>query len=543
MANRHPGVRRCAPTSPGRIRGQALVLTVALLGVLCLGALLLFNTGQSVNAKLRLTNAVDAAAYSVAAEQARAMNFAAYMNRGRVANEVAVAQMVSMHSWTNNLHTHVGMFDVAFSELVKIPIIGLAFVPLQVIYKAAREALNAVRTPALMKGYGAVVAALDVLDGFYADSAAQVIREATTVDRAELAREVLVRNDPAAEFVPAGLDYLLDTQLAAARSDFIEHHDLPERTSPGMDRYRNVVMESRDELARDRNARMRIGDPNNYSFDFPIPIGGFELRNENWVVSEGGTDMVEYDRWAALDTTSFDIEVEAFVYVGRCVPILGCVRVKKTLAEGEIKTPMGHGGAQAVESAAGQRFRPGINDDAGFSSFYETMASGRPAHYAPYNGVRGLPGLAAENEPAVTNFVYGDRNARRGDEFLEDYEGLRAYHDVRAARARAPDDGPVFTVYARSAEDRVRTSDVIGVGGGEGTATHLAGAADGGAYTALASAQVYFARPTALQRFRRVFRRGAFPGGEAGSLFSPYWQARLVDTPDDARAALGIQTP
>ena len=534
-----PRHRHRRPGAAARIRGQALVLTVALLGVLCVGALLLFNTGQTVNAKVRLVNATDAAAYSVAAEQARAMNFAAYMNRGRVANEVAIAQAVSMHSWVNNLHTHAGMFEFVFARLSEIPLIGVAFVPLRAVYLAVKEVLNAVRTPALMPVLEGMVQALDTLDGFYADAAAEVIANATSLDRAELAREVLVRNDPAAEFVPAGRAHLLDTQLVAARRDFLQHHHLPERTSAGMDRYRNVVMESRDQFSRNRHAKAQIGDSNNYDFSIlPVPIGGFELRNENFIVSEGGTDMVDYDRWAALDTTSFDIEVEAYLYVGRCIPIVGCVRVRRSLIEVEFKQPMGYGGAQAVTSEDGQRFRPGINDDGGFLSLYE------PHMYAPYNGVRGPPSWLAEYEPAVTNPVYGDRNARRGDEYLEDYRGLRPYDDVRSDRAATLDDGPVFTVYARSAQDRVRTSDVAGIGGGAGTDTHLAGAAADGAYTALASAQVYFARPVGLERFRRVFRGGARDReAEAGSLFSPYWQARLVDTPPASRAALGIETP
>ena len=44
--------------------------------------------------------------------------------------------------------------------------------------------------------------------------------------------------------------------------------------------------------------------------------------------------------------------------------------------------------------------------------------------------------------------------------------------------------------------------------------------------TALASAQVYFDRPRQLTAFSR-----ADGLRELGSLFSPYWQARLVDTP------------
>ncbi|WP_049623382.1 hypothetical protein [Frateuria defendens] len=49
--------------------------------------------------------------------------------------------------------------------------------------------------------------------------------------------------------------------------------------------------------------------------------------------------------------------------------------------------------------------------------------------------------------------------------------------------------------------------------------------------TALASAQVFFSRP------RTLFPRSTEADyRELGSLFSPYWQARLVETPATARA-------
>src|SRR5690606_29071692 len=98
-ANRRlPAVRRQA--------GQAMVLFMVLAGVLRLDTLLPSKPRQAVNKRVTLTNTADAAAYSVAVQQARVMNFAAYTNRARIANEVAVDQMVSLWSWMNMIHTH-----------------------------------------------------------------------------------------------------------------------------------------------------------------------------------------------------------------------------------------------------------------------------------------------------------------------------------------------------------------------------------------------------------------------------------------------------
>jgi hypothetical protein len=83
-----------------RQAGQALVLTLAFVASVMLAWILVFNVGQTVNAKLRLNAAADAAAYSAAAWEARSLNYQAYLNRAIVANEVAIAQLVSLRSWS-----------------------------------------------------------------------------------------------------------------------------------------------------------------------------------------------------------------------------------------------------------------------------------------------------------------------------------------------------------------------------------------------------------------------------------------------------------
>ncbi len=50
--------------------GQALIAALALLAGMLGAFVLVFNTGQLVNDKIRLTNAVDAAAYSAALSSA-----------------------------------------------------------------------------------------------------------------------------------------------------------------------------------------------------------------------------------------------------------------------------------------------------------------------------------------------------------------------------------------------------------------------------------------------------------------------------------------
>ena len=149
---------------PRRQRGQALPLALIFLLVLCVGLVVTFNTGQVVNKKVELTNAADAAAYSVAAEQARAWNLAAYMNRGRVANEVAIAQAVSLNSWL----TQINVSAVNIKRVVRfIPYVGQA---IAAALQAADQAMRAMRA-GLRAGTEVYITALDSANAVYAGAA------------------------------------------------------------------------------------------------------------------------------------------------------------------------------------------------------------------------------------------------------------------------------------------------------------------------------------------------------------------------------------
>ncbi|MFK8078032.1 MAG: pilus assembly protein TadG-related protein [Granulosicoccus sp.] len=80
-------------------QGQVLPLGLALLALTMLGVFVLYNTGQVATDKMKLANTADAAALSGALIQARALNFQAYSNRAMVANQVSIAQAVTLDSW------------------------------------------------------------------------------------------------------------------------------------------------------------------------------------------------------------------------------------------------------------------------------------------------------------------------------------------------------------------------------------------------------------------------------------------------------------
>ena len=109
--------RRAAPAADSRRRGQVLPLGLVFLVICCAALLFMFSAGKVVDEKLTVTNAADAAAYSAGIAHARSLNYEAYVNRAIIANELAIAQAVSMVSWVR--YFEQGVYNVAtLDELV-----------------------------------------------------------------------------------------------------------------------------------------------------------------------------------------------------------------------------------------------------------------------------------------------------------------------------------------------------------------------------------------------------------------------------------------
>ncbi|HZI16019.1 MAG TPA: pilus assembly protein TadG-related protein [Myxococcus sp.] len=81
-----------------RQEGQALVLAALMVLVMSIAVLTTVNIGQHVHERIRLQNTADAAAYSMAAMEARAFNFYAYANRTQVSHYVSAMMWQSLLS-------------------------------------------------------------------------------------------------------------------------------------------------------------------------------------------------------------------------------------------------------------------------------------------------------------------------------------------------------------------------------------------------------------------------------------------------------------
>lgn len=90
---------RSLRTAMHRREGQALVLAAIMVLILSIAVLATINLGHNINERVRLQNTADAAAYSMAAMEARAFNFYAFTNRTQVSHYVAAMVWQSMLSF------------------------------------------------------------------------------------------------------------------------------------------------------------------------------------------------------------------------------------------------------------------------------------------------------------------------------------------------------------------------------------------------------------------------------------------------------------
>jgi hypothetical protein len=130
----------------------------------------MFNTGQLTAEKTKLVNTADAVAYSAAVMHARALNFDAYTNRALVANEMTIAQMVSLKSWIDYAKKHsnqvallncqtwynvpVALVLIKYSPLC----MALAYPPLKLVIQEANDIVSPIMQANVIAAEAAKVA-------------------------------------------------------------------------------------------------------------------------------------------------------------------------------------------------------------------------------------------------------------------------------------------------------------------------------------------------------------------------------------------------
>lgn len=255
--------------------GQALIASLALLAGMLGAFVLVFNSGQLVNDKIRLTNAVDAAAFSAAQWQARSLNYQAYLNRAIVANEVAIAQLVSLRSWSRYVDTVTTNADRVARY---VPYLGAPI-------RALERGWDAIdRT--LATGLPPLEQALSVWNAEVLANAQGVAHQQAALAAADLATQVLHANEPRAQVAQ-------DARLLQVRNAAVWQHRFTQRYERGggdLRRFTRLLGDSRDGFTRARRADL-----------FDVGIISLPRR--------GGTDLVGEYAWRGIDALSLHIDV------------------------------------------------------------------------------------------------------------------------------------------------------------------------------------------------------------------------------------------
>lgn len=218
--------------------GQALPLGLSLIAAGCLGAIVLFNTGQVATDKARLANAADAAAYSGLVWQARALNYQAYANRAMVANQVSMGQAVTLNAWTD--YGAEAAFNINV-VLGGVPFVG-AFTNAM---NQVMTGINTVVTPISE----AVVAVVDTINRGLSISQ-EAMFESSFIATPDVVRKLVAATDPRFEVDTAFSLAGMAGNLSGWRdfTDTFENTDVADMAERG-----DVITASRDPFTRKRN--------------------------------------------------------------------------------------------------------------------------------------------------------------------------------------------------------------------------------------------------------------------------------------------------
>jgi hypothetical protein len=269
--------------------GQALIFGLVALATGLVALFFLFNTGQLTAEKTKLVNTADAVAYSAGVMHARALNFDAYTNRALMANEVMIAQAVSMASWTAYVAGHsqnaATVMNCPSQYAVPIELLLVSYVP-------------ACYGLALGTGIAGTM-------GRTVPFSAQTI-----VGAAELAKAVLqaAQVNMAADLYLARKSLMQEVADANFVNDGEVHVDnIPLTDDFGLNGANFVTRYAGNDRRRFKDATATAANLDQFvpqrswtsANDMPCILGNkAEFRRR------GGTELIGLDEWRAMDTAS-----------------------------------------------------------------------------------------------------------------------------------------------------------------------------------------------------------------------------------------------
>jgi hypothetical protein len=501
-------------------RGQALVFSLVTATIILLVMVSMYTMGQQTVAKMKLQNTADAAAYSAVMAEARDYNFTAYTNRAVIANQVAVAQVVGLTSWARGYAaTYNGPASWLPQTLASLggPLAKILWeVPVKVYKPASKGFADVMNTagPIAAKLVDLLIDVLSTAQTVYhygtaltvaqtiGLSPATVLDKIAGIDTSDSAVGSLLSFNDAYNIVKlndANAD-LSTPGVAAALIHMVQWYGFTEKKDPNTsnkdgdkgDRMAQVTVDSLDGFSKNRSTKDGgpaknfpemmyltpfVVDPTRF---IPYQIGAALM----YLWHRGGTELKNVSdkkkTWSALDATGF-FGLEMF-----WISILG-IPIPIPIPFPFI--PMGWGAAQAGDNN-------NLNPDNNFGT--ETA----DAYGGAYENVN-------------TAGAAGIQRGKGAGSTLDAKAGLRTYWDVKKVDK---DDlsGPPLIVEIEKADGKIPTSNSYSNG-----RLSLTNGTQSGYMRSLSKAEIYFARPAKLW---------ARDDGktELGSLYNPYWQARLA---------------
>jgi len=456
--------------------GQSLALGLLLLAGGALVWVHLYNGGQVVAARSRLTHAADAVAYSGALLQARTLNMHAYINRAQVAHQIAMGHLVTLASWAQ-FGDAEGRQTTHFNPPAAL--IGMLFGGQHgTAYASASKALglgaSAQESGALAQAYAAhdrtvhevLAAASDAL--------------VSSLVRTRLAgmRQVLAANFRESEQIHEPTESVLSR---AGLELFVRDGDAEERPVLRQPKQGEGLRALIDEAA----GRYGFLQPRHYTVRNAWPVSSRcpQLRHE--LRRRGGTVLSADGIWQSGDTQSFQAL--------RSNQWVGCYYREY---------PMGWGLEYSSHIASPDGYAHAVEPPKDFSqqAFWRWVQSN-----TNWNLLGGYATPLADSHALAGAVRWSSK-------------GLPAYGWLgRQAASR----GMSLTVMLKQQARVLATTDAASqVHIGPGSLAYR-GLEPGQTVTVSSAAQIYFARPVGRPDGR----------DELASLFHPYWQARLMPPP------------
>ena len=505
---------------PRNERGQSLVFITITSAIVILALLVTYNVGQLSFYRIKLQNTADAAAYSAAVAQSRDLNFTAYMNRAVIANQVAVAQIVSLTGWARGFQdTYGGSLSSISTTLASMSALGAMWTtPFNTIKSASgpiKSVLDSVAPP-LVKVMDALIKGLNIAaKGYHAAVLLSI--------PAQIIPDVIKANDP-----EAGVSFSIFGTAALLASGYSNYNFTqefnPANQQDGDNRMANVIEASSDYFYKNRTLPAAIWpipfliDPTRL-FTFgagPFLMMHFHSGGGTYKTSAGNTTD-HLQGVSSIDATGlFALMVVTFPILGIPCP---CVWIPLILPAG---------GGAAIAGSNSWAAPTGISPGNNFTHRNATNTGVDPGAAVEYG--------AAHFNPMTFMAAWMVTGKGPGAN-MDTSAGIKPYYDLKKnatgstsnsaqANSAAANNNqnivaPAWVLEIERPANTFKTSSTYSIGGGTDGKLSLQEKMNGDRMRAIAKGESYFARPKAL--FPRADGKT-----EWGSLYSPYWQPRLV---------------